>query len=68
MGSIQLALSELVKNALRLTEEGVFYAEYDPDWRSLCELPALETKNPAQAPEIIYGDPFRRHQLSIFQC
>ena len=50
MGSIQLALSELVKNALRLTEEGVFYAEYDPDWRSLCELPALETKNPAQAP------------------
>jgi SecY interacting protein Syd len=57
MGSIQLALSELVKNALRLTEEGVFYAEYDPDWRSLCELPALETKNPAQAPELIAWRP-----------
>jgi len=57
MGSIQLALSELIKNALRLTDEGVFYAEYDAEWRSLCELPAFENRNRTQASELIAWRP-----------
>ncbi len=57
MGSIQLALSELIDNALRLTDEGVFYAEYDQEWRSPCELPAFENKNRTQAPELVAWRP-----------
>jgi SecY interacting protein Syd len=57
MGSIQLALSELIDNALRLTDEGVFYAEYDQEWRSLCELPAFKNKNRTQAPELVAWRP-----------
>lgn len=57
MGSIQLALSELIDNALRLTDEGVFYAEYDQEWHSPCELPAFENKNRTQAPELVAWRP-----------
>ncbi len=57
MGSIQLALSELIDNALRLTDEGVFYAEYDQEWRSPCELPAFENKNRTQAPQLVAWRP-----------
>ena len=57
MGSIQLALSELIDNALRLTDEGVFYAEYDQEWRSPCELPTFENKNRTQAPELVAWRP-----------
>jgi SecY interacting protein Syd len=40
MSSIQLALSQLFAEALLLTDQGYFLAEYDPDWRSPCELPS----------------------------
>jgi SecY interacting protein Syd len=38
MSSIQLALSQLFDEALQLSDDGVFYAEFDAEWRSLCEI------------------------------
>ena len=57
MSSIQLALSELIDIALQLTDDGVFYAEYDSEWRSLCELPTSVKTNATDNANLVAWKP-----------
>mgnify|MGYP006157772831 CR=1 FL=1 len=57
MSSIQLALSRLINGALQLSDEGVFYAEYDPEWRSPCEISGSNQTNLATNSHLISWKP-----------
>lgn len=57
MSSIQLALSQLINEALQLSDDGVFYAEFDADWRSPCEIPASNKTDLATDTNLISWKP-----------